>query len=208
MENIWEDIVRWFAAAVGIIAGWYGGWTAGSKVLVILMVVDYITGCACALTGHSTKTESGHFWSQVAVAGILKKAFTMCVILMAALLDQVITGGQDAPGGMTMFRSAAEFFYIATEGMSIVENVGLMGVPVPKGLRDALEVLRDRSEDASVVGPEGPTADGSIQGIETPRRREKNDKVTLPDGQSYPSPEGWDGTARIKDSRRATEEQK
>ena len=147
MEKIWEDIVRWCAAAVGIIAGWYGGWTAGSKVLVILMVVDYITGCACALTGHSTKTESGHFWSQVAVAGLLKKAFTMCVILMAALVDQVISGGQNGSGGMVMFRSAAEFFYIATEGLSIVENVGLMGVPVPKGLRDALEVLREKNDE-------------------------------------------------------------
>ena len=147
MEKIWEDIVRWFAAAVGIIAGWYGGWTAGSKVLVILMVVDYITGCACALTGHSTKTESGHFWSQVAVAGLLKKAFTMCVILMAALLDQVLSGGAGAESGMTMFRSAAEFFYIATEGLSIVENVGLMGVPVPKGLKQALEVLREKNDE-------------------------------------------------------------
>ena len=175
MDRFWENVIRWMAALSGIVVGWWGGWTAGSKVLVILMVMDYITGCACALTGHSSKTESGHFWSQVAVAGLLRKAFTMCVILMAALLDQVLSGGAGAESGMTMFRSAAEFFYIATEGLSIVENVGLMGVPVPKPLKQALEVLRDRSDDASVVGPEGPTADGSIQGIETPRRREKND---------------------------------
>ena len=147
MEKVWENVIRWAAAAGGVIVGWWGGWTAGSKVLVILMVMDYLTGCACALTGHSTKTESGHFWSQVAVAGILKKVFTMCVILMAALLDQVLSGGQGAENGMTMFRSAAEFFYIATEGLSIVENVGLMGVPVPKPIRQALEVLREKNDE-------------------------------------------------------------
>lgn len=146
MEKFWENVIRWAAAAGGVIVGWWGGWTAGSRVLVILMVMDYLTGCACALTGHSTKTESGHFWSQVAVAGILKKVFTMCVILMAALLDQVVSGGQGAENGMTMFRSAAEFFYIATEGLSIVENVGLMGVPVPKPIRQALEVLREKND--------------------------------------------------------------
>ena len=146
MEKVWENVIRWAAAAGGVIVGWWGGWTAGSKVLVILMVMDYLTDCACALTGHSTKTESGHFWSQVAVAGILKKVFTMCVILMAALQDQVLSGGQGAENGMTMFRSAAEFFYIATEGLSIVENVGLMGVPVPKPLKQALEVLRDKND--------------------------------------------------------------
>ena len=147
MDNVWENVVKWIAAAGGVIVGWWGGWTAGSRVLVILMVMDYLTGCACALTGHSTKTDSGHFWSQVAVAGLLKKAFTMCVILMAALLDQVLSGGQGTENGMTMFRSAAEFFYIATEGLSIVENVGLMGVPVPKPLKQALEVLREKNDE-------------------------------------------------------------
>ena len=147
MDSFWENVVKWVAAAGGVIVGWWGGWTAGSRVLVILMVMDYISGCACALTGHSTKTDSGHFWSQVAVAGILKKVFTMAVILLAALLDQVLSGGQGTEDGMTMFRSAAEFFYIATEGLSIVENVGLMGVPVPKPLKQALEVLREKNDE-------------------------------------------------------------
>ena len=146
MDKVWENAIRYLAAMGGVMVGWWGGWSAGSKVLVMLMVVDYITGLACALTGHSTKTESGHFWSQVAVAGILKKVFTMAVILMAALLDQVLSGGQGAENGATMFRSAAEFFYIATEGLSIVENVGLMGVPVPKPVRQALEVLREKND--------------------------------------------------------------
>ena len=152
MERFGENIVRWIAAAVGVIAGWYGGWTAGSKVLVLLMVVDYITGCACALTGHSTKTESGHFWSQVAFMGLLKKALTMAVILVAAMLDKALGGSTaasstgDVGTQIVMFRSAAEFFYIATEALSITENAGLMGVPIPKPLRKALEALRDKND--------------------------------------------------------------
>ena len=48
MDRFWENVIRWMAALSGIVVGWWGGWTAGSKVLVILMVMDYITGCACA----------------------------------------------------------------------------------------------------------------------------------------------------------------
>lgn len=146
MDRIWESIVRVAAAAAGMVAGLYGGWTAGSRVLVVLMVVDYLTGLACALTGHSSKTETGHFWSKVAFLGLVKKAVIMLVILVAAKLDSVLAG--TAPGGeaVVMFRSAAEFFYIASEGLSIVENAGLLGVPIPRALRQALEVLRDKND--------------------------------------------------------------
>lgn len=74
--------------------------------------------------------------------GLLKKGVIMLVILVAAQLDGVINGGE----GVTLFRSAAEFFYIASEGLSIVENAGLLGVPVPKGIKQALEALRDKND--------------------------------------------------------------
>ena len=145
MEKFWENVVRWIAALVGMVAGLYGGWTVGSRVLVLLMVVDYVTGCACALTGHSTKTETGHFWSQVAFLGILKKGLIMAVVLVAAQLDKAL-GNNGGAENIAMFRSAAEFFYIATEALSITENAGLMGVPIPKPLRKALEALRDKND--------------------------------------------------------------
>jgi toxin secretion/phage lysis holin len=135
-------MIECVAAIGGMVVGMYGGWTPGSRVLVILMAVDYFTGLGCALTGHSAKTESGHFWSKVAFLGLLKKGVIMLVILVAAQLDQVMGGGE----GVTLFRSAAEFFYIASEGLSVVENAGLLGVPVPKGIRQALEVLRDKND--------------------------------------------------------------
>ena len=147
MEKFYERVIEFLAAAGGMIVGAYGGWTPGSKVLVILMAVDYLTGIACALTGHSAKTESGHFWSKVAFMGLLKKGVIMLVILVAAQLDGVLGGGAtDVADGASLFRSAAEFFYIASEGLSVVENAGLLGVPVPKGIRRALEVLRDKND--------------------------------------------------------------
>ncbi len=142
MEKFGERMIECVAAIGGMVVGMYGGWTPGSRVLVILMVVDYITGLACALTGHSAKTESGHFWSKVAFMGLVKKGVIMLVILVAAQLDNVLGAGD----GMSLFRSAAEFFYIASEGLSIVENAGLLGVPVPKGIKQALEVLRDKND--------------------------------------------------------------
>ena len=142
MEKFWERVIEYIAALGGLVVGMFGGWTPGSRVLVILMAVDYFTGLACALTGHSAKTETGHFWSKVAFLGLLKKGVIMLVILVAAQLDQVMGGSE----GVTLFRSAAEFFYIASEGLSVVENAGLLGVPVPKGIRQALEVLRDKND--------------------------------------------------------------
>ena len=145
MDKVIGRVIEFLAAMGGLVVGLFGGWSTGSKVLVVLMAADYVTGVVCALTGHSTKTESGHFWSQVAFAGLLKKGLTMVVILVAALLDRVMAGGA-ATEGQAMFRSAAEFFYIAAEGLSIIENAGLMGVPIPRPLRQALEALRDKND--------------------------------------------------------------
>lgn len=142
INRIWDWIVRAAVAVAGFVTGLYGGWTQGTRVLVILMVIDYILGCACGLWGKSTKTESGHFLTQVAFKGLLKKAVEMLVILVAVQLDKAIGDGT----GHTMFRSAAEFFYIATEGMSIIENAGLLGVPIPKIIKNALEALRDKGD--------------------------------------------------------------
>lgn len=140
MANIWENILRGAATVGGFIAGLYGGWDGTMTVLVIFMVADYLLGCACALTGKSSKTEGGHFLSTVAFLGLLKKATIMLVVLLAVQLDNAVGGA--AP----MFQTAAVFFYLANEGLSIVENCGLLGVPVPNVLKNALEALRDKGD--------------------------------------------------------------
>lgn len=141
MANLWENILRGVATVGGFIAGLYGGWSGTMTVLIIFMVADYLLGCACALTGKSAKTEGGHFLSSVAFVGLLKKATIMLVVLLAVQLDKAVGGA--AP----MFQTAAVFFYLANEGLSIVENCGLLGVPVPKALKNALEALRDKGDN-------------------------------------------------------------
>lgn len=136
----WEHITRALATVGGFIAGLYGGWSGTMTVLVIFMAADYFLGCACALTGKSAKTEGGHFLSSVAFVGLLKKATIMLVVLLAVQLDKAV-GGSNA-----MFQTAAVFFYLANEGISIIENCGLLGVPVPKMLKQALEALRDKGD--------------------------------------------------------------
>lgn len=149
MEKFTQNSIRGLAAAAGVITGLYGGWTTGSRVLVILMLLDYVLGCACALAGKSAKTASGHFLSQVAFMGILKKGVIMAVVLVAALLDRAVP----TEGG-ALFRSAAEFFYIASEALSILENAGLIGVPVPRPLKQALEALREKSDNTNGSTPD------------------------------------------------------
>lgn len=139
----WDQITCWFAAIGGFIAGVFGGWNGTMTVLVIFMAADYVLGCICALTGNSPKTSGGHFLSTVAFKGLLKKGVIMLVVLLAVQLDKAL-------GGTTpMFQSAATFFYIANEGLSIIENCGLLGVPVPKTLQNALEALRDKNDQGS-----------------------------------------------------------
>ena len=152
VEKFVEHVIKYVSLCAGLVVGLYGGWTQGTRVLVVLMVIDYVLGCLCALTGHSLKTQSGHFLTSVAFAGLLKKAVIMLVILVAVQVDKAL--GQ---GDGVMFRSAAEFFYIATEGLSIIENAGLMGVPVPKPLKQALEALREEQDQTS--RKEGDDAD-------------------------------------------------
>ena len=138
-ENL-NEVTRILATIGGCIAGLYGGWSGTMTVLVIFMLVDYITGCACALMGKSEKTSGGHFLSSVAFVGLVKKAAIMLVVLLAVQLDNA------AGNSTSMFQTAAAFFYIANEGLSIVENCGLLGVPVPAVLKNALEALRDKGD--------------------------------------------------------------
>lgn len=145
----WEHITRALATVGGFVAGLYGGWTGTMTVLVIFMLADYFLGCACALTGKSDKTEGGHFLSSVAFVGLLKKATIMLVVLLAVQLDKAVGGTN------VMFQSAATFFYIANEGISIIENCGLLGVPVPKTIKNALEALRDKGDNGEDDGKDG-----------------------------------------------------
>lgn len=149
-HGFWARMAEIATAVGGFFVGLYGGWSPALSILVVFMAADYILGVACALAKKSTKTEGGGFLSKVAFMGLLKKGVIMLVVLLAVQLDKALAGNSETI--VRTFETAATFFYIANEGLSIVENAALIGVPVPKALRDALEVLRDKHDDKGDKG--------------------------------------------------------
>ena len=137
----WDKIVKALAAAAGAVLGLFGEWTNLHTILVVLMLTDYVTGCVVAALGRSPKTESGGLSSKVGFIGLAKKGFIMAIVLLATMLDRAL--GNTA----MMFQSAALCYYIANEGLSILENAGLLGVPYPEKIRKALESLREKDKE-------------------------------------------------------------
>lgn len=136
-------------AGIGIIgafiASMYGGWTQGMTTLLMFMAIDYIMGLLVAGIWHkSKKTEDGRLESRAGWKGLVRKGVTMLIVLVAARLDMTIN--------TTMIRDTAVIGFIANEGISIIENAGLMGVPLPAVIVNALEVLRKEAENAKVPG--------------------------------------------------------
>lgn len=140
MENIWKNFVRIGAGLGGSVAGAMGGWDATLKVLLVMMAVDYITGIMVAVMGRSQKTEYGGLSSKVGFVGLMKKGMMLMVVLVATLLDSAI--------GMAICRDAACWFYIANEGLSLLENLSLAGVPFPAKIK---ELLGQKAEEANTA---------------------------------------------------------
>lgn len=138
MNHTWDRLLRALAAALGAAAGAFGGIDTPLRVLVAFMVIDYLTGMAVGWLGRSVKTETGRLDSKTGFQGLMKKGLMMLMVLMAALLDSAL-GGENA-----VFRGLMVWFYIANEGLSILENLTLAGVPFPQRLRDALEQLQEK----------------------------------------------------------------
>ena len=127
-------------AAVGSwIANSLGGWDASMQVLVALMVADYLTGVLVAAVWHkSSKSSSGTLNSVAGFKGILKKCAILLLVWIGVLLDNAT--------GASYIRMAVILFFIGNEGISLLENLGLMGVPFPAFLKRALEALRDQGD--------------------------------------------------------------
>lgn len=131
MERMWLRTVKTLSACAGALMGALGGWDPLIKVLLALMAVDYASGVAAALLCKSQKSPHGGLSSKAGAAGLLRKGLMLLVVLVAALLDGAL-------GGVPMCRDAACWFYIANEGLSILENLGLCGVPYPEKLKELL----------------------------------------------------------------------
>ena len=114
-----------------------GGWDASMQVLIALMVADYVTGILVAAVWHkSTKSASGALDSKAGFKGLLKKCMVLVLVMIGVLLDQAM--------GTESVRMVVIMFFIGNEGISLLENLGLMGVPYPEFLRKALEALHEQ----------------------------------------------------------------
>lgn len=136
----WDKILKVLAAVAGAICGLFGEWNTMLTILVVAMTTDYISGWIVAWCGKSPKTENGGLSSKIGFIGIAKKAFIMILVLLATLLDRVI-GGDTA-----VFQSSLVLYYIANEGLSILENAALLGVKFPAKLKKALETMREQED--------------------------------------------------------------
>lgn len=148
----WDKVLKYIAGAAGAVAGLLGEWNVALTILAIFMVLDYITGLIVAWRGRSPKTAGGGVSSRVGFDGLIRKFFIMIVVLVATLLDRVI--GNSA----AVFQTAATMYYIANEGISILENTALMGVVYPKFIMRALETMREENDEGEDGKP--PDAEG------------------------------------------------
>ena len=140
-----NGVLAALAAAGSWVANALGGWDASMQVLVALMVADYLTGVLVAAVWHkSSKSSSGTLNSVAGFKGILKKCMILMLVWIGVLLDQAL--------GSTYARTAVVLFFVGNEGISLLENLGLMGVPFPAFLRRALEALRDQGDKGKEGG--------------------------------------------------------
>ena len=127
------------AGVVGAAAAWaFGGWDAAMAALIVCMSVDYISGSLVALVFHkSNKSETGAYNSAYGLKGLCKKGLMLLFVLVAVQVDRVL--------GSDYVRDAVCIGFSANEVLSIIENLGLAGIPMPQAVVKALEQLQNKT---------------------------------------------------------------
>ena len=136
------NLKNMLCTAIGIlgtaISHLFGGWSAALTTLIIFMGIDYISGVIVAGIFHkSTKSTTGGLNSLIGWKGLFRKGITLSIVLVAHRLDLLI--------GTNYIRDAVVIAFCTNELISIIENAGLMGIPVPQSITKAIEVLKERS---------------------------------------------------------------
>ena len=133
MKEIWNWIQIVFAAIGGGIGWFLGGADGFLYALIAFVVIDYITGVMCAIIDHKLASEVGF-------KGIFKKVLIFIMVGVGNIIDVQVLGQAG------VLRTAVIFFYLSNEGVSLLENAGHLGLPIPAKLKAVLEQLHDRSE--------------------------------------------------------------
>lgn len=138
MKNV---VLGVLATAGSVIAQALGGWDMALKVLIRFMILDYATGwLVAAVWKKSSKSETGALNSNAGFKGLVKKGIIVALVWMATMLDRVT--------GSDFVRTAVCLFFIANEGLSILENTAIMGVPYPSFVKNMLDAMKDQSNTA------------------------------------------------------------
>ena len=133
MKEFWNVIQVAFAAIGGWLGWFMGGCDGLLYALIAFVVIDYITGVMCAVVDKKLS-------SAVGFKGIFKKVLIFALVGVANILDVNVIGTG------SVLRTAIIFFYISNEGVSLIENAGHLGLPIPAKLKAVLEQLHDRAE--------------------------------------------------------------
>lgn len=133
MKEFWTTIQVIFTGVGGWLGYFLGGCDGLLYVLVLFVVVDYITGVMCAAVDHKLSSEVGF-------KGICRKVLIFLLVGIGHVLDAQIIGTG------SVLRTAVIFFYLSNEGVSLLENAGHLGLPIPEKLKVVLEQLHDRAE--------------------------------------------------------------
>lgn len=138
-----QSILTVLGAFGAVVASLFGGWDAGLTTLVIFMSIDYFMGFIIAAIFHkSMKTENGSLSSKAGLQGIAKKVMMLLMVLVGVRID-ILTGTD-------YVRDAVIIALCGNELISLIENAGLMGLPIPKVLTDAIDILKKKGEEQSV----------------------------------------------------------
>ena len=133
MKEFWNTIQLVFAAVGGWLGYFLGGCDGLLYALIAFVVIDYITGVMCAIADKTLSSEVGF-------KGICRKVLIFLMVGIANILDVYVIGTG------SVLRTAAIFFYISNEGISLLENASHLGLPVPGKIKDVLQQLHDRAE--------------------------------------------------------------
>lgn len=143
MGDVVKNGVCTMVGVIGsLIASQFGGWDAALSTLILFMAVDYITGLVVAGVFHaSPKSKSGTLESRAGWKGLIRKGETLLIVLVACRLDAVM--------GSNFVRDAAVIAFVANETISIIENAGLMGLPIPEVIIKAVDILKQKAESST-----------------------------------------------------------
>lgn len=128
-----------FALIGTAIIGLLGGWDGILLALLTLIAIDYLTGFIGAITQKKLNSNIGF-------TGILRKVAILLVVALAVCMDSVLNLGEP------WIRTAVCWFYIANEGISIMENATVIGIPVPDFIKNVLQQVKDRADDKAKAG--------------------------------------------------------